>query len=106
MCTMRQLLSVGLMQKTLINLNHSQVSFLWDPYILASQAKQVFNLREDDSTPWYVALRGSSRRFCQKEFVYSIAAIGTFPPNVDIDADLDDAENERTDCEGIYVCEM
>nr|AAD28054.1 En/Spm-like transposon protein [Arabidopsis thaliana] len=46
---------------------------------------------------------GSSRRFSQKEFVDSVAAIGTLPPNVDIDADLDEAENERTDCEGIYM---
>jgi len=91
---------------TLVNLNHSQVSFLRGPYILASQAKQVFYLREDGSSPWYVAFRGSSRRFSQKEFVDSVAAIGTLPPNVDIDADLDEAENERTDCEGIYVCKM
>jgi len=51
---------------TLVNLNHSQDSFLRDPYILASQAKQVFYLREDDSSPWYVALRGSSRRLVRK----------------------------------------
>jgi len=65
---------------TLVNLNHSQVSFLRDPYILASQAKQVFYLKEDDSSPWYVALRGSSRRFGQKEFVDSVATIGTLSP--------------------------
>ena len=51
---------------TLVNLNHSQVSFLRGPYILASQAKQVFYLREDGSSPWYVALRGSSRRTVRK----------------------------------------
>jgi len=86
---------------TLVNLNHSQVSFLRDPYILTSQAKHVFYQREDDSSLCYVALRGSSRKFSQKEFVDSVAAIGTLQPNVDINADLDEAENERTDCEGI-----
>ncbi|KAG7572280.1 Transposase Tnp1/En/Spm-like [Arabidopsis suecica] len=51
---------------TLVNLNHSQVSFSRDPYILASQAKQVFYSRENESSSWYVAMRGPSRRFSQK----------------------------------------
>ncbi|CAE6074609.1 unnamed protein product [Arabidopsis arenosa] len=60
---------------TLVNLNHSQVSFLRDPYHLASQAKQVFYLREDDSSSWYVAMRGPSRRFSQKEYEDAVADI-------------------------------
>ncbi|XP_010490056.1 PREDICTED: uncharacterized protein LOC104767772 [Camelina sativa] len=43
---------------TLVNLNHSQISFLRDPYILASQAKQVFYSREDETSSWYVVMRG------------------------------------------------
>lgn len=41
---------------TLVNLNQSQVSFSKDPFILASQAKQVFYSREDDSSSWYVLM--------------------------------------------------
>jgi len=35
---------------TLVNLFQSQVSFARDPFILASQAKQIFYSREDDSS--------------------------------------------------------
>lgn len=88
---------------TLVNLNHSQVSFLRDPYIMASQAKQVFFLREDDSSSWHVAMRGPSRRFREKESDDVTLDIGPLPTTVDIDVDLEVAENERSDCEGIYV---
>ncbi|CAA7049915.1 unnamed protein product [Microthlaspi erraticum] len=36
---------------TLVNLYMNQSAFLQDPYILASQAKQVFYSREDDTSP-------------------------------------------------------
>ncbi|CAE6010378.1 unnamed protein product [Arabidopsis arenosa] len=88
---------------TLVNLNHSQVSFSRDPYILASQAKQVFYSRENESSSWYVAMRGPSRRFSQKDFQDGIADICPLPANIDMGDDLDEAENERTDCEGIYA---
>jgi len=48
---------------TLVKLHQSQVSFARDPYILASQAKQVFYSRADESSSWYVAMRGSTRRY-------------------------------------------
>ncbi|CAA7059754.1 unnamed protein product [Microthlaspi erraticum] len=48
---------------TLVNLNQSQASFSRDPYILASQAKQVFYSRESDDSNWYVVMRGPSRRY-------------------------------------------
>ncbi|CAE5974205.1 unnamed protein product [Arabidopsis arenosa] len=82
---------------TLVNLNHSQVSFSRDPYILASQAKQVFYSREDESSSWYVAMRGPSRRFSQKDFQAGNADISPLPANIDMGVDLDEAENERTD---------
>ena len=43
---------------TLVNLNQSQMAFARDPYILASQAKQIFYSRVDESSSWYVAMRG------------------------------------------------
>jgi len=88
---------------TLVNLNHSQVSFSKDPYILASLAKQVFYSREDESSSWHVAMRGPSRRFSQKEFDAGDADISPLPANIDMSVNLDETENGRTDCEGIYV---
>lgn len=88
---------------TLVNLNQSQVSFLRDPYILASQAKQVFYSREDDSLSWYVVMKGSSRRYSKEDVEDGNADIGPLPSDVDMDLEMDEAENARTDCEGIYV---
>ena len=88
---------------TLVNLNQNQVSFLRDPYIIASQAKQVFYLKEDDSSSWYVVMRGSTRRYSKEDVQDGLADIGPLPAAVDMDIDIDDAETSRTDCEGIYV---
>ncbi|XP_010495471.1 PREDICTED: uncharacterized protein LOC104772569 [Camelina sativa] len=90
---------------TLVNLNQSQVSFQKDPYILASQAKQVFYSSEDGSS-WSVVMRGASRRY-SKEDVQSGNAdiIGPLPVDVDMDTEMDEAEYARSDCEGIYVQE-
>ncbi|XP_010419111.1 PREDICTED: uncharacterized protein LOC104704777 [Camelina sativa] len=46
---------------TLVNLYMNQSSFLQDPYIMPSQAKQVFYSREDDSSSWYVVMRAPPR---------------------------------------------
>ncbi|CAE6069698.1 unnamed protein product [Arabidopsis arenosa] len=70
---------------TLVNLNHSQVSFSRDPYILASLAKQVFYSREDESSSWHVAMRGPSRRFSQNEFEAGDADISPLPANIDME---------------------
>ncbi|CAA7040016.1 unnamed protein product [Microthlaspi erraticum] len=48
---------------TLVNLYMNQSAFLQDPYILASQAKQVFYSREDDTSPWYVVMRTPPRGY-------------------------------------------
>ena len=87
---------------TLVNLNQSQVSFSRDPYILASQAKQVFYCREDDTSSWYVVLRGPSRRYSDQEEEVT-ADIGPLPSTVDMEVEIDEAHNARADCEGIYV---
>lgn len=92
---------------TLVNLNQSQVSFARDPYILASQAKQVFYSRADESSNWYVAMRGSTRRYSAEDAESGNADVGPLPVLVDMDAladDLvDDDRNAQPDCEGIYV---
>ncbi|XP_048605689.1 uncharacterized protein LOC125583146 [Brassica napus] len=88
---------------TLVNLNQSQVSFNRDPYILASQAKQVFYSREDDTSCWYVVLRGPSRRYNETEEEDVNIDIGPLPSIIDMDVEIDEAHNARVDCEGIYV---
>ena len=45
----------------LVNLHQSQGKHVRDPFILASQAKQVFYSREDDSFDWYIILRAPPR---------------------------------------------
>ncbi|XP_024011315.1 uncharacterized protein LOC112086578 [Eutrema salsugineum] len=87
---------------TLVNMSQSQVSFLREPYILASQAKQVFYLREDAESSWHVVMRGPSRRY-KNDLDDGIGEIGPLPSNVDMDIHMDESENARTDCEGIYV---
>ena len=88
---------------TLVNMSHSQVSFSRDPYILASLAKQVFYSREDESSNWHVAMRGPFRRFSQKEFEAGDGDVSPLSANIDMGVDLDETENERADCVGIYV---
>ncbi|XP_010419082.1 PREDICTED: uncharacterized protein LOC104704745 [Camelina sativa] len=88
---------------TLVNLNQSQVSFLRDPYILASQAKQIFYSREDDSSNWHVVMRSSSRTYSKEDDQDGPADIGPMLVDVDMDVELDEAEYTRADCEGIYV---
>ena len=91
----------------LVNLNQSQVSFARDTYILASQAKQVFYSRADESSNWYVAMRGSTRRYSAEDAESGNADVGPLPVLVDMDvlADdlVDDDRNAQPDCEGIYV---
>ncbi|XP_048596310.1 uncharacterized protein LOC125578066 [Brassica napus] len=88
---------------TLVNMNHNQASFASGPYILASQAKQVFYSREDESSNWYIVMKVPSRRYSKEDIQEGTADIGLLPSNIDMDADIDEAENARTDCEGIYV---
>ncbi|OAO89344.1 hypothetical protein AXX17_ATUG01590 [Arabidopsis thaliana] len=90
---------------TLVKLHQSQVSFERDPYILASQAKQVFYSRADESSSWYVAMRGSTRRYSAEDGESGNADVGPLPVLVDIYADdlVDIDRNARSDCEGIYV---
>lgn len=88
---------------TLVNMNHSQASFTSDPYIMASQAKQVFYSRENETSNWYIVMRGPSRRYSKEDIQEGNAEIGPLPTNIDMEVDNDEAYEVRTDCEGIYV---
>ena len=88
---------------TLVNMNHSQASFTSYPYIMASQAKQVSYSRENESSNWYIVMRGPSRRYSKEDIQEGNAEFGPLPTNIDMEVDNYEADNVRTDCEGIYV---
>ncbi|XP_010436664.1 PREDICTED: uncharacterized protein LOC104720460 [Camelina sativa] len=52
---------------TLVNLHMNQTAYLKDPFILPSQAKQVFYSREDDNSNWYVVMRAPPRGYHELE---------------------------------------
>ena len=93
---------------TLVNLHQNQSQFSSEPYILASQAKQVFYARENDNSPWYVVLKAPPRGFHE---------LDKYDENVDTSFmgdrsslaldDIDDKfeyhNNSRDDCEGILL---
>ncbi|CAA7049789.1 unnamed protein product [Microthlaspi erraticum] len=86
---------------TLVNLHMSQSTFISDPYILASQAKQVFYSREEGSSPWYVFMRAPPRGYheleTEEEFVSATLRIPTEEEG-DNSSD-DEAFCVRDDCE-------
>lgn len=88
---------------TLVNLSQSQVSFSRDPYILASQAKQVFYSKESETSTWYVVLKSPSRRYSDVEEIEVNAEIGPLPSQVEMDEEVEEDQNARVGCEGIYV---
>lgn len=73
--------------------------YIQDPYIMASQAKQIFYAKEDDSSHWYVCMRVPPRGYheleLEKEFV---AATLTIPK-------IEDYVNQSSDDES-FVLEM
>ena len=89
---------------TLVNMNQSQISFAKDPFILASQARQIFYSRESDESSWYV-LKGPYRRYIDENVEDGHADVGPLPSDIDMNLeDLpDETQNVRHDCEGIYV---
>lgn len=90
---------------TLANLHQSQVSFAKDPFILASQAKQVFYSREDDSSNWYVVLKAAPRGFHESEEDDENGDVASMIPEIDMDIDefSDEVGYVREDCEGLLV---
>ena len=94
---------------TLVNLHQSQNPFVRDPFILASQAKQVFYSREHDSSNWYVVLRAPPRGFYELEKYDEIDYMSTIFQQVEErnDTYFEDTSEDypymREDCEGILV---
>ncbi|CAA7022576.1 unnamed protein product [Microthlaspi erraticum] len=91
---------------TLVNLHMNQSAFLQDPYILPSQAKQVFYSREDDISPWYVVMRAPPRGYHELEIEEEfLSANATVQEYEDLTNHSDDDESfcVRDDCEGVLV---
>ena len=91
---------------TLVNLHLNQSAFRNDPYILASQAKQVFYSVEDDSSPWSVVMRAPPRGYHKLETEEKFVAGSISIQEID---DLGDQSSDdenfcvRNDCEGVLV---
>jgi len=93
---------------TLVNLHLNQSAFLKDPYILASQAKQVFYSVEDDSLPWSVVMRTPPRGYHELETEEKFVAESVLiQDSNDLEEQSSDDEDfcNRNDCEGIIVAE-
>ena len=87
---------------TLVNLHQNQASFSKDPYIVASQAKQVFYSRENVFSSWYVVMKAPRRGFHDLETNdYVEEAINVVEDCDVIDMDVEDVSYVREDCEGI-----
>ncbi|XP_010431497.1 PREDICTED: uncharacterized protein LOC104715823 [Camelina sativa] len=89
---------------TLVNLNVNQSAYLQDPYILASQAKQVFYSR-DDSSSWSVVMRAPPRGYHELETEEEFVVAPSVPQNEDFGNESSDDESffDREDCEGVLV---
>ena len=91
---------------TLVNLHMNQAAYLKDPFILPSQAKQVFYSREDDNSNWYVVMRAPPRGYHELETEEDLGAAPLPVQEVDDlcdEASDDDSLYVRNDCEGLLV---
>ncbi|XP_058185780.1 uncharacterized protein LOC131303006 [Rhododendron vialii] len=93
---------------TLVNLHQGQTQYDKEPFILASQAKQVFYSRETDSSNWYVVLKAPPRGFYDLEMYEETVDTSCRPQDVSalgMDNDDDDERitNIRGDCEGTLI---
>ncbi|XP_056843209.1 uncharacterized protein LOC108820250 [Raphanus sativus] len=87
-------------------LHMNQAAYLKDPFILPSQAKQVFYSREDDASNWYVVMRAPPRGYHELETEEDLG--GAPLPIQEVDdmgdeASDDDSVYVRDDCEGLLV---
>lgn len=93
---------------TLVNLPQDENQYEREPFILASQAKQVFYSRETDSSNWYVLLKAPPRGYYELEMYDENEDMSSRPQHVSsLDLNIDDDNDEgsfvREDCEGILV---
>ena len=91
---------------TLVNLHQGQNQLKKDPFVLASQARQVFYSRESGTSNWYVVLKAPPRGFHELE-TYDESAYTSYLPidvsKLDNNERNDDEPHMRIDCEGVIV---
>ncbi|XP_075504202.1 uncharacterized protein LOC142541586 [Primulina tabacum] len=93
---------------TLVNLHQGLKTFESDPFILASQAKQVFYSRDNDETNWYVLLKAPPRGIHNMIVLEEDAYTSSTPLDVSL-LEINITEKEpysRNECEGIDVTEI
>ncbi|XP_059669134.1 uncharacterized protein LOC132314273 [Cornus florida] len=91
---------------TLVKLPEGQSQFEKDPFILASQAKQVFYSRDTETSIWYVVLKAPPRGFLEFENLEEDAYVSYEPSDVSrLDSVVNDEDEhyEWLDCEGMIV---
>ena len=90
----------------MVNLYQGQNQFANDPFILASQAKQVFYSRESDTSNWYVVLKAPPRSFDELEMFDESTYMSSTPldlSRLDLSVDDEDECYVRIGCEGMLV---
>ncbi|KAL5732587.1 hypothetical protein ACOSP7_031943 [Xanthoceras sorbifolium] len=92
---------------TLVNLHPRVNKYDIDPFILASQATQVFYSTETDTSNWYVVLKVPPRGFHDLEKFDEHAYMTSAPLDVSqLDSSMDDNEDyARIDCEDMMSTE-
>ncbi|XP_022860290.1 uncharacterized protein LOC111380861 [Olea europaea var. sylvestris] len=92
---------------TLVNLHEGHRQFENDAFILASQAKQVFYSRENETSNWYVVLQASPSDFHALHMEEDTSYEATIPLDVtQIEDTHEEDENfARIDAEGI-LCDI
>ncbi|XP_031262356.1 uncharacterized protein LOC116120545 [Pistacia vera] len=93
---------------TLVNLHQSQNQYVREPFILATQAKQVFYSKEIDSPNWYVVLKAPPRGYYELEMYNEDEDLTSRPEyvtthNMNIYDDSEEVSYVREDCEGVLV---
>lgn len=91
---------------TLVNLRQYKNQYKNDPFILASQARQVFYSRESNKSNWFVVVKPPPRGFHELE--HYIEKIDTNYQTVDystlgLQMDLENESHVRPDAEDIIV---
>ncbi|XP_021829510.1 uncharacterized protein LOC110769780 [Prunus avium] len=93
---------------TLVNLHEGQSQFERDLFILASQAKQVFYSREDETSSWYVVMKAPPKGFQDLE-IFDEMESGTSTPfdvsKLDYDDDDENEQYVRMDVDGLFFDE-
>ncbi|XP_073121628.1 uncharacterized protein [Henckelia pumila] len=91
---------------TLVNLHQGIRTFESDPFILASQAKQVFYSRDNDESNWYVLLkappRGTNMDVLEEDAYTSSTPLDVSQLEINI---TEKEPYSRNECEGIDVTE-